>query len=112
MYVNDTFYPYYPKFKDSDIGKDTSDMFVDSLQMSNLYLKGLGGDFDGDSIVIKGVFTDEANIELKNFMMDKKNFIGFGCKNLRFVEGDSIQSLYCLTKILSDDKKKLSVPEF
>lgn len=112
MYVNDTFYPYYPKFKDSDIGRDTSDMFVDSLQMSNLYLKGLGGDFDGDSIVIKGVFTDEANIELKNFMMDKKNFIGFGCKNLRFVEGDSIQSLYCLTKILSDDKKKLSVPEF
>ena len=112
LYINDTFYPYYPKFREGDIGKDTSDMFVDSLQMSNLYLKGLGGDFDGDSIVIKGVFTDEANRELKEFTMDKKNFVGFGCKNLRFVEGDSIQSLYCLTKILSSDKSKLTKPTF
>ena len=44
MYVGETVYKNYPKFKDSDIGKDTSNMFVDTLIMSNLYLKGMGGD--------------------------------------------------------------------
>ena len=37
MYVENDFYPYYPKFKDSDIGKDTSNMFIDTLNISNLY---------------------------------------------------------------------------
>lgn len=44
MYVGENVYKYYPKFKDSDIGKDTSSMFVDTFILSNLYLKGMGGD--------------------------------------------------------------------
>lgn len=47
MYVGEQFYQYYPKFSDNDMGKDTSNMFVDTLTMSNLYLAGLGGDYDG-----------------------------------------------------------------
>lgn len=112
MYVENQFYPYYPKFKDSDIGKDTSNMFVDSLNMSNLYLPGLGGDYDGDQITVRGVFTDEANDELRDFQLSKKNFIGFGAKNIRFKDGDTVQSLFCLTKILPQDEKKLISPKF
>ena len=37
------FYPRYPKIRQNDIGKDTSNMFVDTLQMSNLFLDGIGG---------------------------------------------------------------------
>jgi hypothetical protein len=44
MYVGENFYKYYPKFKDEDIGKDTSNMFIDTCVMSNLYLVGMGGD--------------------------------------------------------------------
>ncbi len=44
VYVDNTYYPYYPKIKQSDIGKDTSNMFVDVLIMSNLLLDGLGAD--------------------------------------------------------------------
>ena len=40
----DNYYPNYPKIKQSDIGKDTSGMFVDIAQMSNLLLDGLGAD--------------------------------------------------------------------
>lgn len=40
--------------------------------------------------------------------MDKKNFIGFGGKNLRMVDADVVQSLYNLTKILPQDESKLS----
>jgi hypothetical protein len=112
MYVGENFYKYYPKFTDADIGRDTSNMFIDTLNISNLYLVGLGGDYDGDQCVVKGVFTDEANDEIEQFMKDKKNFIGFGANNIRLVEGDSIQSLYCLTKILDQDKDKLSLPKF
>jgi len=112
MYVENEYYPYYPKFSDSDIGKDTSDTFIDTLNMSNLYLKGMGGDYDGDQVVIRGVFTDEANDELHKFHNSKKNFIGFGAKNMRVVDGDVVQSLYNLTKILNDDKKKITNPVF
>jgi hypothetical protein len=44
MYVGENFYKYYPKFTEEDIGKDTSNMFIDTCVMSNLYLIGMGGD--------------------------------------------------------------------
>ena len=44
VYIDETYYPYYPKIKQSDIGKDTSNMFVDVFIMSNLLLAGLGAD--------------------------------------------------------------------
>lgn len=40
--------------------------------------------------------------------MDKKNFIGFGGKNLRLVDADVVQSLYNFTKILPQDVDKLT----
>ena len=38
-------YPYYPYIREEMIGTDTSNMFIDTLQISNLLLKGLEGDF-------------------------------------------------------------------
>ena len=37
-------YKWYPKIREEDIGKDTSNTFVDTLRFSNLYLSGIGGD--------------------------------------------------------------------
>ena len=108
MIVENQLYEYYPDFEDSDIGKDTSNMFADTMSMSNLYLAGLGADFDGDTVSVKGVFTDEANSELKQFMLDKKNFISFGCSNIRSEGADVVQSLYNMTKILVQDEDKIS----
>ena len=104
MYFNDTFYPYYPKIREEDIGKDTSNSFVDTMKISNLYLPGMGADFDGDQITCKGVYTLEANDELEEFMHSKQNLINFGCKPLRESEGDVIQSIYALTKVLNNVK--------
>ena len=44
VYIDNVYYPYYPKIRQSDIGKDTSNTFVDVLLMSNLLLDGLGAD--------------------------------------------------------------------
>jgi hypothetical protein len=41
---NGVYYPYYPKIRESDIGMDTSNSFVDTLQMSNNYLAAMGAD--------------------------------------------------------------------
>jgi len=44
LYVNGEFYPYYPMIKPEDIGKNTGNKFIDTLNVSNLYLAGAGAD--------------------------------------------------------------------
>ena len=44
MYYDNEYYPYYPYIRDDMIGMDTSNMFVDTMRLSNLYLSGMGGD--------------------------------------------------------------------
>lgn len=97
-------YKWYPKIREQDIETDTSNTFVDTLRFNNVYLAGCGGDFDGDQVTCKGVYTREANAELDNFMNSKQNYITFGCEPLREPGSDTYQSLYALTKILSTVK--------
>lgn len=104
MYINDVYYSRYPKIRPEDINRDTSNKFVDTMQFSNLYLKGIGGDFDGDQITVKGVYTVEANEELREFMNSKESLIDFGCKPLKDPGADVFQSIYALTKVLNGTK--------
>ena len=104
MIINGTYYEYYPKIEEKDIETDTSNRFIDTMNFSNLYLKGMGGDYDGDQVTVKGVYTEEANQELAEFMNSKQNFITFGGKPSKASEGDAIQSIYVFTKVLNDTK--------
>lgn len=104
LYVEGRFYKYYPKIRKEDIGTDTSNRFRDTLLMSNLFLKEMGGDFDGDQITCKGVYTREANDEIEEFMNSTDNYVNFGCKPSKVVGSDTIQSLYDLTRVLNDTK--------
>lgn len=97
-------YKYYPKIREEDIGTDTSNKFVDTLNMSNLYLDGIGGDYDGDQITCRGIYTEEANDEIARNINSKQNFIDFGCRPLRASTGDVVQSIYAITKVLSDTR--------
>lgn len=45
MIVNDKYIKYYPKIRQEDIGKDTSNLFVDTLNICNCYLGGICGDY-------------------------------------------------------------------
>lgn len=99
MMVNDTHYKYYPMIRESDIGSDTSSMFVDSLVMSNLYLPAIGGDYDGDQVTIKGVYTVESNDELKAYMNTKANYVNLGGRIIRSPSKEAIISMYSLTMI-------------
>ena len=75
MTLDGVFYPYYPKIRPEDIGKDTSSSFIDTLNICNGYLDSIGGDYDGDMATIKGIYTDEANEELKKQLNSNIHFI-------------------------------------
>ena len=110
MYIDNEYYPFYPKIREEDIGKNTGDKFIDTMMISNLYLPGIGGDYDGDTVTVRGVYTVEANDELERQMHSKANFIDIGGNTIRSSSKDAIQSLYNLTRILPDTK--LTNPTF
>ena len=105
-------YKWYPKIRQEDIGKPSANKFIDTMQISNLYLKGMGGDYDGDMGQVKGSFFNETNEELENFTNSKANFITMGCANNRVSGNEAVQSLYNLTLVLNSDKDKLTNPTF
>lgn len=112
VYVGGQYYRWYPKLREKDIGTNTSDIFIDTLCLSNLHLKGLGGDYDGDSVNVKGVWTVEANEELNAAINSKRNLINMGGQNIKVSSNEAIQSLYSLTRILPETKPKLTDPVF
>ena len=101
---NGVYYPYYPKIRQEDIGRNTSNLFVDTMQISNIYIGGMGADYDGDQVTVKGVYTDEANEELSEYMNSKQNFITFGADPSRDICSDIVQSVFAITKVLSTQK--------
>lgn len=112
VYVNGTLYRWYPKLTASDVGSNTSNKFIDTLNISNLLIGGMGADYDGDTAGIKGVWLKESNEELINFIHSKSHYINFSGSNLRTPSNEAIQSLYSMTKVLDDDMNKLTTPEF
>ena len=112
LYINGEFYKFYPKIRQEDILAPSGQKFVDTMQICNLYLKGMGADYDGDTGVMKGSFFKESNEELAGFVDSKANYINAGCENIRVSSNESIQALYNFTKVLDSDFKKLSDPVF
>lgn len=112
IYVNGNYYRFYPKIREKDVGANTSNMFVDTLQISNLHIGAMGADYDGDQASVKGVYTVEANEELDKQMKSLSFFIDLSGSNVKESSKESIQSIYCLTKVLSDDVNKLTMPTF
>lgn len=73
-------------------------MFIDSLQVFNGMLKALGGDYDGDMVTIRGVYTQEAQAEAARLIKSPKNILNIMGNNIRTVEKEAIQTIYQLTK--------------
>ena len=67
---------------------------------------------DGDTVGIKGVWLQESNKELRDFIKSKSHYINFSGNNVRTPSNEAIQSLYSMTKILDQDKSRLTKPTF
>ena len=110
--LNGELYKFYPKIRLEDINAPSAQKFIDTMQISNLYLNGMGADYDGDMGQVKGSFFNETNQELSNFTNSKANFINMACTNIRVSEKEAVQSLYNMTLVLRDDVSKLTDPKF
>ena len=112
MVIGNEYYKFYPKIRQEDIGTNTSSSFVDTLRICNLYLEGIGGDYDGDQCTAKIAFTDESNAELKKYTNSKAHYVSLGATNIRTSAKEAIESAYALTLALPETEKQLGVPEF
>lgn len=112
MVVNGKYYKEYPKIRPEEINKNTSNKFVDVALPNNVRLDSIGGDFDGDTVSSKALYSIEANDELIKAIHSKKHYISLGAENSMYTTKECLQALYNLTLVLPDDKDKLEVPEF
>ena len=110
MVINGELYNWYPKIRQNDILKDTSNKFIDTCSIANPYCKLMGADYDGDQITVSGIFSVEANKELEDFSNSNGQFITLSGMNGRVSGGEAVQAMYDLTLVLPDTK--LTNPEF
>ena len=91
VYLNGKLYKRYPIIRVTP--KDhvkVEQMFIDSMRMHSTYPNSLGADFDGDQISTQSLFSEEANSEARNHMVDMNNVIG--------INGDIIRSFPTVVK--------------
>lgn len=112
MIVNNTYYKHYPKIRQTDMNKNSSNRFVDVALPNNVRLGSIGGDYDGDTISSKAVYSIESTEELKGLINSKKHYISLGAENEMTTTNEGLQSLYSLTMVLDADKSKLTYPIF
>ena len=67
----------------------------------NAYLDTLGGDYDGDMLYMRAVFTQEANQEAERLIWAKTNMLnakGEPARGLSKIGKECVMGLYELTK--------------
>jgi DNA-directed RNA polymerase beta' subunit len=75
--------------------------FYNVLIPGNIYLKALGGDYDGDMLYLKGLFTKEANAEAERLIYSKSNILnasGGGSRGITKIGKEAVLALFELTK--------------
>ena len=97
MIINDHLYENYPVIDPNKTGNLDSE-FIDSLKLSPIYLNGLDGDFDGDQVTAKGIFSQEANEEAERIMKQKSNLITIDGGIIRSIGNEGMQTLFTMTR--------------
>ena len=66
--------------------------------MQNTYLNAIGGDYDGDQVTCKGVFTQEANLEAEKIMKSVSNIVSVNMNPTRTTTIEAIQTCFSVTR--------------
>lgn len=104
-------YKWYPVIEDRDINSNTSPVFEDTLSISNGLIGAMGMDYDGDTAIVKPVYTIEANQECEKQANAKIQMLGMDGYTTRDVSKENILCLYELT-VHPDPNVKFVNPEF
>ena len=106
-----TLYKWYPVIEAKDIHANTSPLFEDTLSISNGLIEAMGMDYDGDTAIVKPVYTIEANKECEKQANAKIQMIGMNGFTTRGISKENILCLYELT-VHPDKDYKFVNPEF
>lgn len=90
-------YPYFPLDKDGNI-MSSKTKWIDTTVPNNSYLAGLGGDFDGDTMRLIGIYTNDANAEAARLQANPMNYVGAEGQYTRGIGREAGLALYMLTK--------------
>lgn len=93
--VGSVTYTDYPSIETLD-NKDID--WIDALIMNNAYLAAAGGDYDGDTIKVIGLFTAEANKQAETRIKDVSNIVDAQVKASRKLGNEAVNTLFCLTR--------------
>jgi DNA-directed RNA polymerase beta' subunit len=72
--------------------------WIDSIRPNISYLEGYGGDFDGDCVSLKGLFTQEANMEMAVNNMKPANLLSPSAEESRVLRQDAFLAFYSITR--------------
>ena len=96
--INGVEYKFYPVIDLNTPKEKVPGLFIDALQLFNGMLAGIGGDFDGDQVTIRGCFTQEANAEAEKLIFSPNNILTIRGDNIRTLSNEAVQALYAMTK--------------
>ena len=96
--INGHLYRWYPKVEIGLVPDMVVTRFNDTLKFSNSYLPGIVGDYDGDQVTVKGIWSLEANREAEKIMVAPSNFLDGAGQWVRGCNNEAVQTMYGLTK--------------
>ena len=82
--------------------KEISGYFVESLKMSSLHFAGMNGDLDGDKVIVRYLFSDEANAECDAQMNKITNAFDLKLSNVKTLGNDASQCLFSFTNTIEN----------
>jgi len=90
-------YPVITKDLESPV-IDENINYIDTIIPHNTMLEALGADFDGDTVSLRSVYSQEANIECEKLINSSKYLLDVTGKTTRVLRNEGIQTLYTLTR--------------
>lgn len=106
MKVGNTLYKHYPIVDLSLPKQEIPGKFIEVVNMQNTYLQSIGGDYDGDQITVKGVFSQEANAEADKIMKSVVNITSPNSTATRTTTIEAVQTCYSVTRWADPKEEK------
>ena len=91
-------FPYYPVVEPDADPERISIAFNDTLNMDNSMLDSIGGDYDGDQVSHRALFSVEANEETDKIMKSKKHYLTCQGKMIEYLGNEAVLGLYSMTQ--------------
>lgn len=91
-------YRFYPVIDINTPKGNVASQFINVLWMQNTLLSTLGADYDGDTVSVRTVFTQEANAECERLMNEPTQFLNSNGTNVRTTTNEALNTIFIMTK--------------